>query len=102
MNALPTDQPSKYINPFTDFGFKRIFGQEDSKLVLLGFLNGIFKGDPVIESIEDVIYLDKEQLGEAFDEVSVFRKGELRSLRKPGGKISDNSTFASFKLRNRK
>ena len=68
MNALPTDQPSKYINPFTDFGFKRIFGQEDSKLVLLGFLNGIFKGDPVIESIEDVIYLDKEQLGEAFDE----------------------------------
>ena len=30
---------SKYINPFTDVGFKRIFGQELSKPLLLDFLN---------------------------------------------------------------
>ena len=30
---------AKYINPFTDVGFKRIFGQELSKPLLLDFLN---------------------------------------------------------------
>ena len=31
---------SKFINPFTDVGFKRIFGQEINKDLLLDFLNG--------------------------------------------------------------
>jgi hypothetical protein len=30
---------AKYINPFTDFGFKKIFGEEASKPQLLDFLN---------------------------------------------------------------
>ena len=30
---------SKYINPFTDFGFKRLFGEEENKDLLLDFLN---------------------------------------------------------------
>jgi len=29
----------KYINPFTDYGFKRLFGEEPSKDLLLDFLN---------------------------------------------------------------
>jgi len=29
----------KYINPFTDYGFKRLFGEEPSKELLLDFLN---------------------------------------------------------------
>ena len=33
---------AKYINPFTDVGFKRIFGQELSKPLLLDFLNSLF------------------------------------------------------------
>ena len=32
---------AKYINPFTDFGFKKIFGEEASKPLLLDFLNAI-------------------------------------------------------------
>ena len=32
---------SKYINPFTDFGFKRIFGEESNKDILLDFLNEV-------------------------------------------------------------
>lgn len=32
---------SKYINPFTDFGFKKIFGEEASKPLLLDFLNAL-------------------------------------------------------------
>jgi len=30
---------SKFINPFTDWGFKRIFGREASKDLLVSFLN---------------------------------------------------------------
>ena len=50
----------KFINPFTDVGFKRIFGQEMSKPVLIAFLNSLLKDE---HHIVDVKYLDKEQLG---------------------------------------
>ncbi|MDR2147321.1 MAG: Rpn family recombination-promoting nuclease/putative transposase, partial [Tannerella sp.] len=29
----------KYIDPFTDFGFKKLFGEERNKDLLLDFLN---------------------------------------------------------------
>lgn len=53
---------SKYINPFTDAGFKRIFGQEEHKALLIAFLNRLFNGQMVIT---DVQYMDKEALGES-------------------------------------
>lgn len=31
----------KYIDPFTDFGFKRIFGTEKNKHFLISFLNDL-------------------------------------------------------------
>ena len=34
-----TEREEKYINPFTDYGFKRLFGEEPSKDLLLDFLN---------------------------------------------------------------
>lgn len=49
----------KFINPFTDVGFKRIFGQEFSKPVLIAFLNGLLKDE---RCIVDVKFLDKEQV----------------------------------------
>ena len=51
---------SKFINPFTDVGFKRIFGQEVSKPVLLAFLNALLTEE---RTIVDLKFLDKEQLG---------------------------------------
>ena len=53
-----------FINPFTDFGFKRLFGQEDSKIILIGFLNALFEGEFVVTDLE---YRDKEQLRERPD-----------------------------------
>lgn len=50
----------KFINPFTDVGFKRIFGQEMSKPVLIAFLNSLLEGE---RAIVDLKFLDKEQLG---------------------------------------
>lgn len=48
----------KFINPFTDVGFKIIFGQEFSKPRLLDFLNALLVGERVIT---DLTFLDKEQ-----------------------------------------
>ena len=49
----------KYINPFTDFGFKKIFGQEYNKDLLLDFLNSILKRDN--DPIKDIKYKPTEQ-----------------------------------------
>lgn len=49
---------SKFINPFTDVGFKHIFGQEFSKPLLLDFLNNLLVGE---RHITDLSFLDKEQ-----------------------------------------
>ena len=51
----------KYVNPFTDFGFKRIFGEEYNKDILLDFLNQLLK--PIEGKIKDLTYMPKEQLG---------------------------------------
>jgi len=32
---------AKYVNPFTDFGFKKIFGEEASSPLLIDFLNAL-------------------------------------------------------------
>lgn len=36
---------AKFINPFTDWGFKHIFGREISKDLLIAFLNNLFKDE---------------------------------------------------------
>lgn len=41
-----------FINPFSDFGFKKIFGQEVSKDILIDFLNCLLKGERHISDIE--------------------------------------------------
>ncbi|MBP5136323.1 MAG: PD-(D/E)XK nuclease family transposase [Paludibacteraceae bacterium] len=50
---------AKFINPFTDIGFKIIFGQEFSKPRLLDFLNALLEGERVIR---DLKFLDKQQM----------------------------------------
>jgi predicted transposase/invertase (TIGR01784 family) len=42
-----------FINPKTDFAFKKIFGSADSKDILISFLNAIlYEAQPVIEDLE--------------------------------------------------
>jgi len=52
---------AKYINPFTDFGFKKIFGEEASKPLLLDFLNALL---PQKNKIIDLTFKNTEQLGQ--------------------------------------
>jgi len=42
-----------FINPKIDFVFKKIFGSEDSKDILVSFLNAlIYEEQPVIQDLE--------------------------------------------------
>ncbi|NME69062.1 Rpn family recombination-promoting nuclease/putative transposase [Flammeovirga aprica] len=50
---------SKYINPFTDFGFKKIFGEEANKDILIDFLNAILPEEDQIKTLE---YKQQEHL----------------------------------------
>ena len=48
----------KYINPYTDFGFKRIFGQEANKDILISFLNSLL---PQKHQVADLRFLNTER-----------------------------------------
>ena len=50
---------TRFINPFTDFGFKKIFGQEYNKDLLIDFINAILSlKSPVV----DVTYGSQEKI----------------------------------------
>jgi len=51
---------SKYICPFSDFGFKKIFGEEASKPLLMDFLNALL---PIQAPIKELSFRNNEQLG---------------------------------------
>jgi predicted transposase/invertase (TIGR01784 family) len=50
----------KYIDPFTDFGFKHIFGTEENKKFLISFLNDLLD---ISDKIVDIEYRNLEKLG---------------------------------------
>jgi len=50
----------KYINPFTDYGFKHLFAEEPNKDLLLDFLNELLKDEQ--GRITELTYLKNENL----------------------------------------
>ncbi len=60
----------KYINPLTDFGFKKLFGTEPNKILLIDFLNQIL---PQRHKIKDLSYSKNDQMGlNELDRKAVF------------------------------
>ena len=60
----------RYVNPLTDFGFKKLFGTEPNKDLLIDFLNQIL---PERHQIKDLNYSRNEQLGQAeLDRKAIF------------------------------
>ncbi len=55
------ERREKYINPFTDYGFKRLFGEEPNKDLLLDFLNELLKHEQ--GQITELTYLKSDKLG---------------------------------------
>lgn len=50
----------RYVNPYTDFGFKMLFGTEMNKELLISFINSLLGGK---EIIRDLKFLNSEHLG---------------------------------------
>lgn len=50
----------RYVNFYTDFAFKKLFGTEANKDLLISFLNSLFDGTEVIKTLN---YLNVEHLG---------------------------------------
>ncbi len=66
-----TEFAEKYINPFTDYGFKKLFGEEPNKDLLLDFLNVLLKEEQ--GEIKDLTYLKSEHLGTSeIDRKAIF------------------------------
>ena len=64
-DIVMSELEDKYISLLTDFGFKRIFGTDLNKDLLIGFLNALFEG---LHVITDVKYLNTEHLGDIHTE----------------------------------
>ena len=50
----------RYVNPYTDFGFKKLFGSEINKDLLISFLNALLHEE---QHIVNITYLHNEHLG---------------------------------------
>ena len=60
----------RYVNFYTDFAFKKLFGTEVNKELLISFLNALLQGR---EEIQDISYLNTEHLGtQEYDRRAVF------------------------------
>ena len=60
----------KYINPFTDFGFKKLFGEEPNKELLISFLNQLL---PPRHQVQELSFTKTEQLGNTpIDRKAIF------------------------------
>jgi len=70
-----------YINPLTDFGFKRLFGTEGNEDLLIHFLNSVLEVDSKIVSLQYANVEQKgrinEQRGAFFDLHCTTDKGEF-------------------------
>jgi predicted transposase/invertase (TIGR01784 family) len=52
---------AKYINPYTDFGFKKLFGEEGNKDLLIDFLNQLL---PAHHQIKELNFRNSESLSD--------------------------------------
>lgn len=60
---------AKYINPYTDFGFKKLFGEEGNKNLLVDFLNQLL---PSHHQIADLTFQNVEHVPDTIEERKAF------------------------------
>ena len=99
---MTQDIKERYINPYTDFGFKKLFGTEMNKDLLMSFLNSFLD---IKETITGIKYLNSERLGNGIgDRRSIFdvycktEKGEkfIVEMQKAGQRyFKDRSIYYS-------
>ncbi len=94
----------RYITPFTNYGFKKLFGEESNKDLLLDFLNELLKEEQ--GQIKSLTYLKNEYDRKAiFDLYCENEKGEkfIVELQKSKHNFFKDSTdyYSSFPIRER-
>jgi len=60
---------ARFIDPLTDYGFKRLFGSEPDKDIMIEFLNALFEGEKIVV---DITYSPTEYSGEDSKEKRVL------------------------------
>jgi predicted transposase/invertase (TIGR01784 family) len=66
-----TEFRERYVNPFTDYGFKKLFGEEPNKDLLIDFLNVLLKEEQGL--ITNLTYLKNEHGGSSeVDRKAIF------------------------------
>jgi predicted transposase/invertase (TIGR01784 family) len=69
-NAAAMTTTGKYLHPFTDWGFKRLFGSELGKELLIDFLNSLL---PSQHQIQELTFARNEQVGRnEYDRRAIF------------------------------
>ena len=67
---MPFPLQERYVNLLTDFGFKRVFGSEPNKQLLINFLNTLL---PAHHQIKELSYKSTENLGSTqIDRKAIF------------------------------
>lgn len=64
---------SRFVDPFTDIGFKIVFGKENkSNDILMAFLNDLFSGEEDFDTITHLRYLNTERSRERLDDRNII------------------------------
>lgn len=77
---------NKFVNPFSDYGWKKIFGSEVSKDLIISFLNEVIQHEVIV----DITFRNVEMLGlkhdqrrAVFDIFCENEKGEIFIVEMP-------------------
>jgi hypothetical protein len=61
---------TRYIDPTTDFGFKKLFGEKSNKEIIISFISDVLELET---PLRDIHFEDKEQSPDSQDErIGIF------------------------------
>ena len=70
----------RYVNPYTDFGFKLLFGTPMNKDLLIGFLNALLRDEAEITDVTRRVLREREggavHCGDAEGAAEIFQRPE--------------------------
>ena len=89
----------RFINPFTDFGFHRIFGQEIHKELLIDFLNQLLKGEREVRDIRIKNPLQTPELEEGRCTVGTLLQLEHLAATPLGGTVTAETELVEIDRR---
>lgn len=89
---------STYIHPLTDFGFKRIFAQEENKELLISFLNEILEEELYcMKHLANMEIRPPEVQGKIFDKL--FETAEIKQFTDKEMKTYNKSILPQLQIR---